>query len=81
MPRAAVSKKRRERAKKAPPTALFNITSFCLAHGISESFFYELRKQGLGPRELKLGSRVFITHESASEWRAQREAATAPAAA
>jgi hypothetical protein len=61
------------------PTAVFSIKSFCLAHGISESFYFELRNQGQGPREMRLGTRVFITFESAERWRIEREAATAAA--
>src|SRR5262245_56328713 len=59
------------------PTAVFSIKSFCIAHGISEAFYFKLREQGHGPREMRLGSRVFITHESAARWRIEREAATA----
>jgi len=65
---------------RLPPTCLFTIKSFCLGHGISESFYHELRKQGLGPKEMRLGARVFITHEAAAEWRAEREAACSTAA-
>ena len=61
------------------PTHLFSIASFCSAHGFSEAFYFKLREQGLGPDELRLGARVFITHESAARWRAKREAATAAA--
>jgi hypothetical protein len=65
---------------RGSPTALFSIKSFCVAHGISEGFYFELRKQGLGPHEMRLGARVFITFESAAKWRAEREAVTAAAA-
>jgi hypothetical protein len=61
------------------PTAVFSIKSFCLAHGISESMYFKLREQGHGPREMRLGTRVFITHESAERWRIEREAATVAA--
>lgn len=61
---------------KTPPTAVFSIASFCEAHGISQGFYFSLRDQGRGPREMRLGSRVFITHESAARWRIEREAAT-----
>lgn len=64
---------------RADPTALFSIKSFCLAHQISEGFYFQLRDGGLGPDELRLGTRVFITFESAARWRAEREAATAAA--
>jgi len=61
---------------RGPPTAVFSIKSFCGAHGISEAFYFKLREQGQGPREMRLGTRVFITHESAARWRIEREAAT-----
>ena len=64
---------------RAPPTAVYSVTSFCVAHGISEAFYFKLKKQGLGPDEMRLGSRIFITHESAARWRTVREAATAAA--
>jgi hypothetical protein len=38
-----------------------------------------LRELGQGPREMRLGARVFITFESAERWRIEREAATAAA--
>jgi predicted DNA-binding transcriptional regulator AlpA len=59
-----------------PPTPrlALSIREFCQAHGISEGFFYKLKKQGEGPREMKVGARTLITFESAAEWRAAREA-------
>jgi hypothetical protein len=68
-----------KREPNPPPTAIFSIKSFCAAHGISEAFFFELRKKRIGPAETRIGGRVFITHESAARWRSEREAATAAA--
>jgi len=62
---------------RAAPTAVFTIPSFCKAHGLSQSFYHELRNRGLGPDELRLGSKVLITHEAAARWRAAREAQSA----
>ena len=64
-------------AIRKAPTAVFSVASFCEAHGISEAFYFKLKNQGLGPDEMRLGSRIFITHESAARWRTVREAATA----
>jgi len=61
------------------PTAVYSRASFCQAHGISESFYHALQNEGLGPDEMRVGSRVFITHESAARWRAAHEKATATA--
>lgn len=46
-----------------------SIKEFCKANGISESFFYKLRKQGRAPRTLSVGRRTLITAEAAEEWR------------
>jgi len=62
-----------------PPPAIYSIKTFCLAHLISEAFYYDLQNKGQGPRETRIGSRVFITFESAAIWRAEREAATTAA--
>jgi hypothetical protein len=64
---------------RGPPTHLFTIKSFCVAHGISEGFYFKIRDLKLGPDEMRLGARVFITFESAARWRLAREAATTAA--
>ena len=53
-----------------------SIPQFAEAHGISASMYFKLKKQGLTPREMKVGSRTLITFEAAAEWRAEREAAS-----
>jgi hypothetical protein len=35
------------------PRAAYSIPEFCVAHRISEGLYYKLRKQGLGPREMR----------------------------
>jgi hypothetical protein len=63
---------------RGPPTppACFSIASFCVAHHLSESMFFKMRAEGWGPAEMRVGSRVLITFEAATRWRAQREAAS-----
>jgi len=80
-PRASASRRglTRTGAIRTAPTAVFSVASFCVAHGISQAFYFKLKNQGLGPDEMRLGSRIFITHESAARWRTVREAATAAA--
>src|SRR5262245_40205834 len=56
------------------PPAVFTIASFCSAHFLSESMFHKMREMGIGPREMRIGSRVFVTFEAAAAWRAEREA-------
>jgi hypothetical protein len=72
---AAVGRKRRSRP--LTPPACFSVASFCVAHHISEAFYYKLKSQGLGPREMQVGARILVTYEAAADWRAEREAATA----
>jgi len=65
-------------ANQSPtPQLALNILQFCDAHDISEGFYYKMKKQGLGPREMKLGSRTLITFEAAADWRHEREIASA----
>jgi len=57
----------------------FSIREFCGRHGISPSFYHKLQNQGLGPRTMRVGSRVLITREAARAWR-RRRTETSPAA-
>ena len=63
----------------AVPLAVFTIPMFCRAHDLSQAFYFKLKKLGLGPREMHIGTgkkgRVLITLEAAAEWRREREAA------
>lgn len=59
---------------KGPPLAevpklALTIPEFCKAHGISEAFYFELRKQGRGPRTMNVGRRRLISIEEAQRWR------------
>lgn len=56
-----------------PPRLALSIPEFCSAHGISEGLFFKLKKQGKGPRVMKVGTRTLISFESAAEWRLARE--------
>jgi hypothetical protein len=56
--------------------AAYSIKNFCRAHAISVAFYFKLQRQGIGPRELKLGVRTLISKEAAAEWRRSRELAT-----
>ena len=66
------TKKRRLRQVEVPP-AVYSIRAFCLAHDISEMTYHRLRRQGLGPRTMKVLNRTIISHEAAAEWRRERE--------
>jgi predicted DNA-binding transcriptional regulator AlpA len=54
-----------------------SISEFCEAFRISVDFFYKLKRQRRGPREMKIGHRTLISMEAAVEWQREREAATA----
>ena len=58
------------------PRLALTIRQFCEAFSISEAFYYKLRRQGQGPREMELGARKLISIEAAAEWRRLREEAT-----
>ena len=51
----------------------YSVTQFCAVHSISRAMFYVLRKQGKGPRTMKVGRRTLISKEAAREWRARIE--------
>jgi hypothetical protein len=65
-----------EQANRPSEPDAFSIQEFCDRHGISQSFYHKLRHQGLGPRTLRLGSRVLITREDARAWRRRRTTAS-----
>jgi predicted DNA-binding transcriptional regulator AlpA len=53
----------------ALPRMAMTIKQFCKSYAISRSLYYELRKDGLGPQELKVGGRrTVITTEAAEAW-------------
>jgi hypothetical protein len=66
---------------RGPPTPrlAMNIPEFCEAFRISVDFYFKLKRQGQGPREMRIGKRTLISMEAANEWRAECEAASAAA--
>ena len=56
-----------------------SIADFCRAHGISQSMYFKMRAQGLGPREMIVGARKLISQEAARAWRRAREGESASA--
>lgn len=51
----------------------YSVNKFCKAHNISRGTFYNLRKQGKGPKVITLGRLVLISKEAAAEWRKNME--------
>jgi hypothetical protein len=64
-------------AAPPPPRLAFNIPEFCEAFRISEDFYFKLKRQRQGPREMKVGKRTLISLAAADAWRIERERATA----
>lgn len=59
------------------PRAADTVPQFCASHNISKTHFYELVKQGRGPRLMKVGRRSLISAEAGAEWRKRMEDETA----
>ena len=59
------------------PQATYSVAEFCAVHGIGRTSFYEAIKAGRAPRLMRVGRRVLVTAEAASDWRRDMEAATA----
>jgi hypothetical protein len=55
--------------------AAYSISEFCAMVDISVSMYGKLRREGLTPREMRLGRRVLISSEALAQWRTEREAA------
>ncbi|KAB0471142.1 hypothetical protein K6V72_10085 [Ralstonia insidiosa] len=53
----------------------YTIPQFCAAYHFSRVYYYSLKAQGKGPKELRLGRRVVIPRKCAEEWEAQMLAA------
>jgi hypothetical protein len=63
------------------PRLAFTIAEFAQAHRLSVSMYYKLKAQGLGPIEMIVGSRRYVSFEAAERWRREREAAATENAA
>jgi hypothetical protein len=57
--------------------AAYSISEFCHDHDISRASYYNMKKSGIGPREMRVNARVLISAEAAADWRREREAAAA----
>ena len=58
------------------PGDCHTIPSFCRSNAISPAKYFELKRDGRGPREIELDRRILITPEAEQEWRRAREAET-----
>ena len=57
----------------------YKIEEWCEKRRISRAYYYILRNEGRGPRELRYGRKVTITREADAEWQKAREAEQASA--
>jgi hypothetical protein len=56
-----------------PERQAYTVAEFCDAHGFSIARYYALRREGLGPAEMRFGNTVRISIEAAAAWRQERE--------
>jgi hypothetical protein len=68
--RAVITKSRA--AGEAAPSC-FTIDQFCERNHQSVAGYYKQKKLGLGPREMEVGRRRFVSVEAEAEWRRARE--------
>jgi len=52
----------------------YSVDEFCRLHQISRAFLYKLWAQGIGPRNMRVGTKRLISREAAIEWRRELEA-------
>jgi predicted DNA-binding transcriptional regulator AlpA len=52
------------------------IYEFCDRHGISRSGWYNLVRDGIAPRVMRVGARILISREAVVDWHREREQAT-----
>jgi hypothetical protein len=53
------------------------VDEFCRDNRISRSFYYKMRKAGIGPDEMRYGSIVRITHAAEARWQQRGESKSA----
>jgi len=61
----------------SPVEPSLTIDEFCAVERISRSFYYKLRKDAKGPREMVVGVCKRISPEAHAEWRRAREGVAA----
>ena len=79
MPNPTKTQAREEFKKRVTdvPRLAYSIEEFCALVDISVSMYGKMRREGLTPREMRLGRRVLISKEAMTAWRTEREAESA----
>ena len=65
--------KKMERTRPADGALSFTIDQFCARIPMSRSTYEKLKRRGKHPREMRIGTSVRISVESASAWIRERE--------
>jgi hypothetical protein len=55
------------------PRAAFSIRQFCRDHDMSIPTYYQMKRRGFGPAEMRINTLIRISHEAAAAWRHARE--------
>jgi hypothetical protein len=53
----------------------YSVNDFCREYRISRALFYNLLRNGRGPRVMKVGRRTLISQQAAEEWQRKMERA------
>jgi hypothetical protein len=67
-------KRRRKPIPIADAERCFTIAEFCASANIGRTQYYALKRDGRGPREMKIGASIRISPEARAAWRALMEA-------
>jgi predicted DNA-binding transcriptional regulator AlpA len=72
---------RRESTQEQPAVdrVAYSVIEFAQAHGVSRAHLYNLWKDGLGPKAMRVGRRTLISKEAAETWRRKMETDAEPA--
>lgn len=70
---SAAKKKYKRKPRPDVEPVVFTISTFCVAHEMSEAHYFALKLEDLQPKEGNAGGKIFITFEAAAEWRARCE--------
>jgi predicted DNA-binding transcriptional regulator AlpA len=54
----------------------YSVIEFAQAHGVSRAHLYNLWKDGVGPKAMRVGRRTLISKEAAEAWRRKMETGT-----
>jgi predicted DNA-binding transcriptional regulator AlpA len=65
-----------EQQSYTPEREAYSVIEFAQAYGLSRATIYNLWKDGIGPRPMRVGRRTLITKQSATECVRRMETAT-----